>query len=164
MNPQRSNRTSTGVTRRNIMLLLTTSMLGALTPADADSGNRQPPPQKYIEECAACHAPFPARMLPAASWKSLMSSLNKHFGTDASVDSPTALALSTWLIENASQRTTTRPKEDRLTLGADFLRKHREVSSAVWTRPLIRSASNCAACHTKSAQGSFNENDVRIPK
>lgn len=137
--------------------------LAVTSSALADS-NRQPPPAKYMEECASCHAPFPARMLPAASWQALMSSLDKHFGTDASVDPATVKALSAWLTDNASRRTSTRPRDDRLTLGADFVRKHREVPAATWSRPAVRSASNCAACHGDSAQGRFSEHDVRIPK
>lgn len=144
--------------------LVTVVALVATSSAIADSGSRTPPPARYIEECASCHAPFPARMLPAASWQALMSSLDKHFGTDASVDPVTAKALSDWLNDNASRRTSVRPRDDRLTLGADFVRKHREVPAATWTRPSVRSASNCAACHTNSAHGRFSEHDVRIPK
>ena len=38
------------------------------------------------EECSACHFAFPAAMLPSASWTRLMSSLESHFGEDASLD------------------------------------------------------------------------------
>lgn len=144
--------------------LVALAMLGANTAAVADSSNRQPPPARYIEECASCHAPFPAKMLPAASWQALLTSLDKHFGTDASIDAPTARALSQWLSENASRRTSMRPPQDRLTQSAEFVRKHREIATSVWLRPAIGGASNCAACHTNSAQGRFSEHDVRIPK
>ena len=38
------------------------------------------------EECSACHLAFPAAMLPSTSWSRLMSSLESHFGEDASLD------------------------------------------------------------------------------
>ncbi len=164
MDTQRYDIHAARLARLVVKLLIAAANVGVTSSALAESGSRQPPPAKYIEECASCHAPFPAPMLPAASWKAVMSSLDKHFGTDASVDPTTTQALSTWLTDNASRRTTTRPPQDRLTLGADFLRKHREVSSNLWSRPSIRSASNCAACHTNSAHGSFSEHDLRIPK
>lgn len=147
-----------------LTLLAAMGMFGMTPSAIASDSKRQPLPAKYIEECASCHAPFPAKMLPAASWTTLMSSLDRHFGTDASVDAATALPLSQWLRENASRRMSARPPEDRLTKGSEFLREHREISPAVWSRPTIRSAGNCAACHTNSAEGRFSERDVRIPK
>lgn len=144
--------------------LVALAMLGANTAAFANGGSRQPPPAKYLEECASCHVPFPAKMLPAASWRALLSSLDNHFGTDASIDAPTARAFSQWLSENASRRMSTRPPQDRLTQSAEFIRKHREIATSVWLRPAIAGASNCAACHTNTAQGRFSEHDVRIPK
>lgn len=147
-----------------LVVLAAIGTLGVNTSAIAGDGKRQPPPANYIAECASCHAPFPAKMLPAASWATLMSSLDRHFGTDASVDSATALALSQWLRENASRRMSARPPEDRLTKGSEFLREHREIAPAVWSRQSIKSAGNCAACHANSAEGRFSEHDVRIPK
>ncbi len=149
---------------RTLAILASLGIFGVNPMAIASDGKRQAPPAKYIEECASCHAPFPAKMLPAASWTTLMSSLDRHFGTDASVDAATAITLSQWLRDNASRRMSTRPPEDRLTKGSEFLREHREISPAVWSRPTIKSAGNCAACHTNSAEGRFSEHDVRIPK
>ena len=40
---------------------------------------------KWRTECSSCHIAYPARALPAASWKKIMSGLDKHFGVDASL-------------------------------------------------------------------------------
>lgn len=138
-------------------------------PAGADSGKPSVPlVPKYKQECAACHTPYPPGMLPAASWQRIMGSLNKHFGTDASLDQATVRELGGWLQANAStyKRVSEEPPQDRITKSAWFLRKHneREISPAVWKRPSVGSASNCVACHTNAAQGNFNERDIRIPK
>ena len=45
------------------------------------------------EECSACHLAFPAAMLPSTSWTRLMSSLESHFGEDASLDEESITAI-----------------------------------------------------------------------
>lgn len=40
----------------------------------------------WLQECGACHDAFPPALLPGYSWKKIMSSLDKHFGDDASLD------------------------------------------------------------------------------
>jgi mono/diheme cytochrome c family protein len=122
----------------------------------------------YKQECAACHVAYPAGMLPAGSWRHLMSGLNKHYGIDASLDEKSLTEISGWLNAHAGtyRRVSDMPPEDRITKSAWFIRKHneREVSPAVWKRASVGSASNCIACHTNAAQGSFNERDIKIPK
>lgn len=122
----------------------------------------------YKQECAACHIAYPAGMLPAASWKRLMGGLNKHYGTDASLDAKSLSEISGWLDGHAGtyKRVSEMPPDDRITKSAWFIRKHneREVSPAVWKRASVGSASNCIACHTNAAQGSFSEREIKIPK
>jgi mono/diheme cytochrome c family protein len=122
----------------------------------------------YKQECSACHVAYPAGMLPAASWKRLMGGLSKHYGTDASLDEKSVAEISGWLNTHAGtyKRVSEEPPQDRITKSAWFLRKHneREVSPAIWKRASVGSASNCIACHTNAAQGSFSERDIKIPK
>ena len=131
--------------------------------ASADS-NGAPPPAAYLQECGSCHAPFGAKMLPVASWRAVMSSLDKHFGSDASMDAPTTKALTQWLVANPSRKVTSRPPEDRITKSTYFARKHSEISAAVWARPAVKSQVNCTACHTRAAEGSYSEREIVIPK
>jgi len=121
---------------------------------------------KYKQECAACHVAFPPGMLPASSWRRLLSNLPHHFGADASLDAATVNELASWLGANAGtyKRVREAPPEDRITRSAWFVRKHDEVPSAVWKRPAVKSAANCAACHTQADQGDFNEHTVPIPR
>ncbi|HQS32486.1 MAG: cytochrome C [Polaromonas sp. 39-63-203] len=146
-----------------------TLLAASVAAANADSGgNSVPLNQKYKQECAACHTPYPPGMLPAASWKRIMGSLEKHYGTDASVDEATLRDLGVWLGANAGtyKRVQEDPPEDRITRSAWFLREHnaREVPPDTWKRASVGSPSNCVACHTQAAQGSFRERDIRIPK
>ena len=123
----------------------------------------------YAQECAACHIAYPPGLLPAASWKRLMGNLPRHFGTDASLDAATVREIAGWLDANAGSyrkvgRDATPPPEDRITRSPWFVREHDEVPAAVWSRPSVKSASNCAACHTRADQGDFSERYVRIPR
>lgn len=121
---------------------------------------------KYQQECAACHTAYPPTLMPAASWARIMANLPKHFGTDASLDAATARELSSWINSNAGtyKRVSEEPPQDRITRTAWFARKHDEVSTATWKLPAVKSAANCAACHTTADQGDFNEHKVRIPR
>jgi len=142
---------------------------GLLATAQADSvGARVTPLPLYQQECAACHMAYPPGLLPAASWQHLMGSLNKHYGTDASLDATGTRDITGWLKANAGtyKRVSEEPPQDRITQSTWFLRKHRdgEVPVGVWKRASVGSPSNCVACHAQAAQGNFNEHDVKIPK
>jgi hypothetical protein len=142
--------------------------LALATMAHADGQARAPIPllAAYKQECSACHVAYPPGLLPPASWARILSTLPRHYGTDASLDAPTVTALSTWLNANAggSRRGGEAPPEDRITRSAWFVRKHDEVPPAAWKRAAVRSPSNCAACHAGADQGDFDEHRVRIPR
>jgi mono/diheme cytochrome c family protein len=137
--------------------------------AQAQSDGKQPiaPPQ-YKQECTACHIAYPPGMLPAASWQRMMGGLDKHFGVDASLDTASVTKIGDWLRVNAGTYKgvgTSTPSQDRITTSSWFVRKHSEdISAAVWKRPSIGSASNCAACHTRASEGNFSEREIKIPK
>ncbi|MEY3427514.1 MAG: hypothetical protein RIS60_866, partial [Pseudomonadota bacterium] len=40
----------------------------------------------YKAECASCHMAYPPAMLSKSSWQRIMGGLDKHYGTDASLD------------------------------------------------------------------------------
>ncbi|SOE87601.1 Dihaem cytochrome c [Burkholderia sp. YR290] len=147
------------------------ALLAALAASIAAAKSEETPRQvnllpRYRQECAACHIAYPPGMLPAASWQRILGNLQHHFGTDASLDAESVRQISTWLAANSTADATAHaaPPEDRITRSAWFRREHAEVPAAVWKRPMIKSASNCAACHTRAEQGNFNEHFIRIPQ
>jgi nitrate/TMAO reductase-like tetraheme cytochrome c subunit len=122
-------------------------------------------PASYEAECASCHIAYPPALLSQQSWKNVMSSLSKHFGTDASLDSKTQNDITTWLVKNATTRqkySETAP-ENRITKTSWFIHKHDEVRSEVWKRASIKSPANCGACHIDAANGVFSEKNIKIP-
>ena len=148
-------------------LLLAMGLFGLGSPGWAD-GRLMPAlvPPVYTQECAACHLAYPPGLLPAASWRRTLSGLNRHYGTDASLDAAAAWQISNWLEAHAGtyKRVREEPPEDRITRSAWFERKHRQVDAAVWLRPSVRSPANCSACHAQADQGDFSERQLRIPR
>jgi nitrate/TMAO reductase-like tetraheme cytochrome c subunit len=142
-----------------LMLLAASSAFAAKMPMPADT------PASYEAECASCHMAYPPALLSQQSWRNVMSSLSKHFGTDASLDPKTQTELTNWLVKNATTRqkySETAP-ENRITKTAWFIRKHDEVRPEVWKRASIKSSANCGACHIDAANGVFSEKNIRVP-
>jgi len=133
----------------------------------ADGGVRMPAPLNpvYKNECGSCHTAYPPGMLPAASWKRIMSGLERHYGVDATLEPSVVMQLSQWLETNASQgrKTGVAPPEDRITRSPWFVKEHREVAPAVWRLSSVKSAANCSACHNSADQGRFSEHDLKRP-
>jgi hypothetical protein len=156
-------------TRTSSALLRTCAVawLGlATTIAHADSGSRVPANPVFLDECGSCHAPYPARLLSAASWRTVMNDLDRHFGTDASVDAATASAIRGYLEANAGtgRKVSRDPALVRVTQSPRFLRKHDDIAASVFRSDKVKSAANCGACHASAAEGRFSDHDARIPR
>ena len=154
--------------RRHFTALALGALAWLAAPAWADK-LAAPQLKAYSQECAACHLAYPPGLLPAASWQRLMAHLPTHFGTDASLAPAEQKPIAAWLDANAGSfkkvaRDPSPPPQHRISQSAWFLREHREVGSAVWKRPAVGSAANCAACHSGAATGRFSEHDIHIPQ
>lgn len=121
---------------------------------------------KWQQECGSCHMAFAPGLLPAESWRKLMSGLDKHFGTDASLTAQENTEITAFLVKNASSRWRAPTAPLRITETKWFQRKHdgHEISPATWKRPSVKSPANCIACHADAEKGDFNEHRVSIPK
>lgn len=117
-------------------------------------------------ECASCHLAYAPGLLPVESWRKVMSSLDKHFGSDASLSDLENKEIATFLLNNASNRWSAPSAPLRITESAWFKVKHdaREIAPAVWKRPAVKSPANCEACHADAAKADFNEHRIKIPK
>ena len=137
-----------------------------LAPAWADS-SVQPRTTLpiYTQECAACHMAYPPGLLPAKSWTRIMGGLDKHYGSDASLDAASVQQISRWLQAEAGtyKRVAEAPPEDRITRSAWFISKHRKLDPQVWKHASVKSAANCAACHTGADRGDFDDDGVKMP-
>jgi mono/diheme cytochrome c family protein len=149
-------------TRFLFLLILS---IGGLAYAD---GPRMPAqvPERYIAECAACHVAYPPGFLPTESWRRIMAGLDRHYGSDASMEADSVRQISAWLNANSGtgRRMREAPPQDRITRSDWFVREHRKIDSVVWQHPKVRSAAQCQACHVQAAQGRFDEHQIHIPR
>ena len=144
-------------------VLLLAAGLPALAWADGEP-SRVPLTPAYVQECGACHVAFAPGLLPASSWQHLMGGLSRHYGSDASLDGASNQAIGAWLKAHAATRKRNEaPPDDRITKAGWFTREHREVAGVIGTAR-VKSATDCAACHTRAAEGSYREREIRVPR
>jgi mono/diheme cytochrome c family protein len=139
-----------------------------LSGAVLADGPRMPTqvPERYASECAACHVAYPPGFLPAASWQRILSGLERHYGSDASMDAASVQQIGHWLKQHSAsgRRAQEAPPQDRITRTDWFVREHRKIAPALWQHPQVRSAAQCQACHVQAAQGRFDERQIRMPR
>lgn len=146
-------------------LMLAASLAGASEQQRFTASNAA-----WQEECGTCHLAFPPKLLPAASWQAMMATLDKHFGSDASLDAAKQKEITAFLTANAGRREANgadgKPQQ-RISETAWFRKEHRDghdgISAAVWKSAAVKTAANCGACHTQAARGDFSERNIRIP-
>ncbi|MDO8713722.1 MAG: diheme cytochrome c [Polynucleobacter sp.] len=131
-------------------------------------GNRLPAtiPPVVKQECASCHTLYPPAFLPIESWKRIMTGLEKHYGTDASVDAQSNLVITQWLTQYGGtyKRVSGSPPHDRITNSAWFIKKHNGIAAGTWKNPKVKSAANCTACHTRANEGVYDDESIVLPK
>jgi mono/diheme cytochrome c family protein len=148
--------------------LLTLALALALSPLAWADRNTMPARvlPAYPQECASCHTAYAPGMLPRQSWSRIMGGLDKHYGTDASLDEATVRQIAVWLDAHAGTYKRTgaeAPPQDRITRSAWFERKHRPLDAPVWKLPSVKSPANCTACHSRADEGDYGDHSLRMP-
>lgn len=157
---------------RHALITLAVSLAAGSTLADSDGSLRTTATHPaYRNECGSCHIAFPPGLLPASSWRAVMGGLERHFGSDASLDAQTAADITRYLSTNAARRETAAPDGRpllRITETAWFRKEHRDghdgITPGIFRSAAVKSAANCGACHRDAANGNFDEHDIRIPR
>lgn len=153
--------------------MLAVSLLVAVAPARAGEHVYDITNKTYKGECSACHIAYPPQLLSAQSWRIIMAGLDKHFGSDASIDAGAAEELRRYLEQNAGRRRGLEgtPAQGpgagatpRISTTDWFVKEHRKVVADFPSNKTIGSAANCAACHTRADQGDFSERSLRLPR
>lgn len=139
-------------------------------------GKTLPDNAQWRDECGSCHSVFYPALLPKRSWEKIMADQSEHFGTDLGLDAPTTAAVLKFMVDNAADghQTEAAFKIDqsvaqdttplRITETPYWIRKHREIAASDWANPLVKSKSNCAACHSDADAGTFEDGAMQIPR
>ena len=128
----------------------------------------------FRTECADCHQVYHPSLLPAASWRGMMRTLDDHFGEDASLDEETARSIESHLATYASEawdteaanrfRTVSAEAPWQISATPDWVRTHQGISNDVLARKGIGGKGNCAACHRDADTGRYDDRMITIPK
>lgn len=112
----------------------------AATAPQAKAGPANPR-DVFQRECGDCHIAYAPRLLPAADWRRIVGTLDRHFGVDASLDAATSASIAAWLEANAGRARSGGVREE----GEEGEHgRERERDRAV-TPPLARAMSTAAA-------------------
>ena len=122
--------------------------LALATLSAAADDVRVPPNAAYQAECASCHVAYPPQLLSAASWRGIMAGLDKHFGSDASVEPALTQEIGQFLGEHAGRRG---GNELRITETRWFRKEHRNEI------PAGQNPADCAACHRGAEKGIYED-------
>ncbi len=145
------------------------------TPNVAFVGAKLADNAQWREECGSCHMAFHPNLLPSRSWERIMAQQQQHFGADLGLDAATSAAVLAFLSANSADRRATeaavkiersiKPQDVplRITETPYWVKKHRDIAAANWQSPLVKSKSNCAACHSDAEAGTFLDAAMRIP-
>ncbi|CUU87943.1 DUF4405 domain-containing protein [Campylobacter hyointestinalis subsp. hyointestinalis] len=118
----------------------------------------------FAKECGSCHMLYPPFLLPKKSWGIMMSGLENHFGTDASIDDDTNKNILNFLVANSAQTRGDKTafnilkyaKNDQniaITQNEYWIKKHRKIDEKVFLRKDVKSKANCVACHKEIENG-----------
>jgi cytochrome b len=139
-------------------------------------GKTLPDSPVWRSECGSCHGVFYPALLPARSWEKMMAEQAQHFGTDLGLDEATAKSVLAFMVANSAEKHQIEAGykiESSLAKGATPLRvtetpywvkKHREIAASDWANPLVKSKSNCGACHVDADAGTYEDAAMHIPK
>ena len=164
------------MTRTPYLVLAVAPILVALllaVPLAADALRLAPVKDPVVaKECSACHMLYPAGLLPARSWSTIIAELANHFGDNAELDATTAQRVADYLAANAADRMGISSKvlrgldlalvPKRITELPWWARKH-EKKGRVGAMELARKGAkfkgDCKACHADAERGIFDDDE-----
>ncbi len=156
---------------RNAFRLVALHVIAAATTAHAvsalagDHRYRVDSPA-YIQECASCHVAYPPQLLSQSSWQAVMGGLDRHFGTDASVEPAQRAQILAFLTTNAGTRDTSANGKPLLRVSETpwFRKEHRkEIAAGSARRDDVKSIANCGACHRQAEQFDYAKASLQVP-
>ena len=132
--------------------------------------------QLYIKECGSCHFPYQAGLLPSNAWNKMMTNLENHFNSDASLNEADLQTLTKYLNDNSAEKNMQYKRSNRIVLSIPagqipdsisttpyMIKKHEDIRKDLITQNEVKGLFNCIACHKTADKGIYGERDINIP-
>ena len=149
--------------------LFATLLLAAAPAGAGPAGKPLHPPVDdftYIAHCGVCHAAYAPELLPAAAWQRILENLADHFGEWVELEAAPRRDIARFLESRAADRSNAEIARhiaaapagaagDRITAGAFFAERHRNVPPPSAPHLAGEPMADCSACHPGNEQGDY---------
>ena len=132
--------------------------------------------QLYIKECGSCHFPYQPGLLPSNAWNKMMTNLENHFNSDASLNEADLQTLTKYLNDNSAEKNMQYKRSNRIVSSLAknqipdsisttpyMIKKHEDIRKDLITQNEVKGLFNCMACHKTADKGIYGERDINIP-
>ena len=132
--------------------------------------------QLYIKECGSCHFPYQPGLLPSNAWNKMMTNLENHFNSDASLNEADLQTLTKYLNDNSAEKNMQYKRSNRIVSSLAknqipdsisttpyMIKKHEDIRKNLITQNEVKGLFNCIACHKTADKGIYGERDINIP-
>ena len=132
--------------------------------------------QLYIKECGSCHFPYQPGLLPSNAWNKMMTNLENHFNSDASLNEADLQTLTKYLNDNSAEKNMQYKRSNRIVSSLAknqipdsisttpyMIKKHKDIKKDLITQNEVKGLFNCMACHKTADKGIYGERDINIP-
>ena len=132
--------------------------------------------QLYIKECGSCHFPYQPGLLPSNAWNKMMTNLENHFNSDASLNEADLQTLTKYLNDNSAEKNMQYKRSnkivsslaknqipDSISTTPYMIKKHEDIRKDLITQNEVKGLFNCMACHKTADKGIYGERDINIP-
>ena len=160
-------------------LIFLTILVNSLFAESYSSGKTDVAPannQLYIKECGSCHFPYQAGLLPSNAWNKMMTNLENHFNSDASLNEADLQTLTKYLNDNSAEKNMQYKRSNRIVSSLAknqipdsisttpyMIKKHEDIRKDLITQNEVKGLFNCMACHKTADKGIYGERDINIP-
>ena len=132
--------------------------------------------QLYIKECGSCHFPYQAGLLPANALNKMITNLENHFNSDASLNEADLQTLTKYLNDNSAEKNMQYKRSnkivsslaknqipDSISTTPYMIKKHEDIKKNLISQNEVKGLFNCIACHKTADKGIYGERDINIP-
>ena len=132
--------------------------------------------QLYIKECGSCHFPYQPGLLPSNAWNKMMTNLENHFNSDASLNEANLQTLTKYLNDNSAEKNMQYKRSNRIVSSLAknqipdsisttpyMIKKHEDIRKNLISQNEVKGLFNCIACHKTADKGIYGERDINIP-